>query len=94
MKIILSKLPLGSQVRKTFRTKFVSTNYCIFLLTTWCQLGDKFISDLGLTSTRWQVLGSLMDGPITVAEIARRMGLSWQNVQRISNRLEPVFILD
>ncbi len=50
--------------------------------------GDKLIRDLGLTSARWQVLGGLMDGPITVAEIARRMGLSRQNVQRISNRLE------
>lgn len=52
------------------------------------EAGDKLISDLGLTSARWQVLGSLVDGPITVAEIGRRMGLSRQNVQRIANRLK------
>ncbi len=49
--------------------------------------GDKLISDLGLTSARWQVLSCLTNEPITVAEIARRMGLSRQNVQRIANRL-------
>jgi len=52
------------------------------------EAGDKLISDLGLTSARWQVLGNLMGGSITVAEIARKMGLARQNVQRISNRLE------
>lgn len=51
------------------------------------EAGDKLISDLGLTSARWQVLGSLTDGPITVPGIARKMGLSRQNVQRIVNRL-------
>ena len=56
--------------------------------------GDKLIKDLGLTSARWQVLGSLLDGSITVAEIARRMGLSRQNVQRISNRLEQDGFID
>jgi len=34
MKIILSKLPSGSQARKTFRRKLVSTNYCISLIDT------------------------------------------------------------
>jgi DNA-binding MarR family transcriptional regulator len=58
------------------------------------EAGDKLISDLGLTSARRQVLGSLMDGPITVAEIARRMGLSRQNVQRIANRLEQDGFID
>ncbi len=33
------------------------------------------------------MLGSLVDGPRTVAGIARQMGLSRQNVQRIANRL-------
>lgn len=58
------------------------------------EAGDKLISDLGLTSARWQVLGSLMDEPITVAEIARRMGLSRQNVQRIANRLAKDGFID
>lgn len=49
--------------------------------------GDQLVGDLGLTSARWQVLGSLRDSPATVAEIARRMGLTRQNVQRIADCL-------
>lgn len=49
--------------------------------------GNLLIKDLGLTSSRWQVLGSLIDKPKTVSEIARQMGLSRQNVQRLTNRL-------
>jgi DNA-binding MarR family transcriptional regulator len=61
---------------------------------TLIEAGDKLISDLGLTSARWQVLGSLVDGPITVAEIGRQMGLSRQNVQRIANRLKQDGFID
>ena len=49
--------------------------------------GDQLVGDLGLTSARWQVLGSLRDCPATVAEIARRIGLTRQNVQRIADCL-------
>ena len=58
------------------------------------EAGDKLIKDLGLTSARWQVLGSLVDGPLPVADIGRRMGLSRQNVQRIANRLQKDGFLD
>lgn len=51
------------------------------------EAGDDLIGDLGLSSARWQILGSLVDGPLTVVDIARQMGLSRQNVQRIANRL-------
>lgn len=49
--------------------------------------GDQLVGDLGLTSARWQVLGALCESPATVAEIARRMGLTRQNVQRIADYL-------
>jgi DNA-binding MarR family transcriptional regulator len=49
--------------------------------------GDQLVGDLGLTSARWQVFGSLSAGPATVAESARRMGLTRQNVQRIADCL-------
>ena len=49
--------------------------------------GDQLVGDLGLTSARWQGLGSLCDSPATVAEIARRRGLTRQNVQRIADCL-------
>jgi DNA-binding MarR family transcriptional regulator len=41
----------------------------------------------GLTAARWQVLGGVLDGPRPVAEIARRMGLTRQSVQRLADVL-------
>lgn len=49
--------------------------------------GDRLTKDLGLTSARWQVMGALADGPLTVAHIARNMGLKRQSVQRLVNVL-------
>ena len=49
--------------------------------------GNHLVEDLGLTSARWQVLGGLTDGPASVADIARKMGLTRQSVQRIADRL-------
>ena len=41
----------------------------------------------GLTAARWQVLGGVLDEPRSVAEVARRMGLTRQAVQRLANVL-------
>lgn len=41
----------------------------------------------GLTAARWQVLGGVLDEPRSVSEIARRMGLTRQSVQRIADVL-------
>lgn len=51
--------------------------------------GNKLTKPLGLTSARWQVMGAidLAGQPMTVAQIARRMGLARQGVQRIVNDL-------
>src|SRR5262249_61376318 len=51
--------------------------------------GDRLVRDIGLTSARWQVLGAVaLEGrPLSVAQIARRMGLSRQAVQRVANGL-------
>ena len=49
--------------------------------------GDSLTKDLRLTSARWQVMGVLADGPLTVAQIARNMGLQRQSVQRLVNVL-------
>lgn len=40
-----------------------------------------------LTAARWQVLGGALDEPRPVAEIARRMGLTRQSVQRLADIL-------
>ena len=41
----------------------------------------------GLTAAWWKVLGGVLDQPRTVAEIARRMGMTRQAVQRIADVL-------
>jgi DNA-binding MarR family transcriptional regulator len=52
--------------------------------------GDVLVADLGLTSARWQVLGAiaLSPVPLSVAQIARNMGLTRQAVQRLVNEME------
>jgi DNA-binding MarR family transcriptional regulator/molybdenum-dependent DNA-binding transcriptional regulator ModE len=44
--------------------------------------GDRLVKPINLTSSRWQVLGSLPHNRATVSEIARYMGLQRQSVQR------------
>jgi DNA-binding MarR family transcriptional regulator len=52
--------------------------------------GDRLVAGLGLTSSRWQVLGSIVavERPQPVAWLARDMGANRQNIQRIVNDLE------
>lgn len=51
--------------------------------------GDRLVAPLGLTSARWQVLGTIIkaERPQPVAWLARDMGANRQNVQRIVNDL-------
>ena len=52
--------------------------------------GDRLVAGLGLTSARWEVLGTIVaaEQPMPVAWLARDMGGNRQNVQRIANDLE------
>ena len=50
--------------------------------------GDRLAKPLGLTSSRWQVLGAIEKRPLAVAQIARNMGLARQNVQRLADALQ------
>ena len=52
--------------------------------------GDRLVAELGLTSARWQLIGGLADQEesLSVAQLARKMGLTRQAVQRIANELE------
>lgn len=56
------------------------------LTLTW---GDRLVSPLGLTSARWQILGTIVqtERPQPVAWLARDLGANRQNVQRIVNDL-------
>ncbi len=63
---------------------------------TMLEAGNRITEPYGLTSARWQVMGAvqLANQPLTVAQIARRMGLARQGVQRIVKdliQLEMVF---
>jgi DNA-binding MarR family transcriptional regulator len=51
--------------------------------------GDLLSAEEGLTSARWQVLGALAlaERPLTVPQVARRMGLTRQSVHVTVNRL-------
>lgn len=51
--------------------------------------GDRLVAELGLTSARWQVLGTIVaaERPQPVAWLARDMGANRQNVQRVVNDL-------
>ncbi|MFD7663808.1 MarR family winged helix-turn-helix transcriptional regulator [Streptomyces sp. NPDC059788] len=49
--------------------------------------GDWLSAHAGLTSARWQVAGLLLDGPSTVARLARERGLRRQAVQQTVERL-------
>jgi DNA-binding MarR family transcriptional regulator len=58
--------------------------------------GDQMGSEYGVTSARWKILGalSLAGEPQTVPQIARRMGLTRQAVQRLVDVMhEDEFLL-
>ena len=50
--------------------------------------GDRLTKPLHLSSARWQVLGAIDQGPLSVAQIARNMGLTRQTVQRLANEMK------
>jgi len=56
--------------------------------------GDRLTKPLGLTSSRWQVLGAIEAQSLSVAQIARKMGLARQNVQRLADALEKELIVE
>ncbi len=60
------------------------------------EAGDSLVSDIGLTSARWQVLGGIAysDEPRPVAWVAQDMGLSRQAVQRIVNDLKKAGLVE
>lgn len=51
------------------------------------QRGEKIARGVGQTQARWQVLSAASDVAKTVPQIARMLGVSRQNVQRIADLL-------
>lgn len=50
-------------------------------------LAEALSRPVGLTAARWQVLGAVLTTPLSVAAIAREMGMARQSVQRIADIL-------
>jgi DNA-binding MarR family transcriptional regulator len=50
--------------------------------------GDALARPAGQSSARWLVLAAVEDEPTTVAQVARRLGLARQSVQRVADILE------
>jgi len=50
-------------------------------------LAEELAGPAGLTAAWWQVLGAVLPAPLTVAGIAREMGITRQSVQRIADLL-------
>ncbi len=50
--------------------------------------GEALARPAGQTLARWLVLETVADAPATVAQIARRLGLARQSVQRVADVLE------
>ncbi|MBY5409912.1 MarR family transcriptional regulator [Rhizobium leguminosarum] len=50
--------------------------------------GDRLAKPAGQTSARWQVLAAARRGGMSVAQIARALGLARQGVQRLADVLE------
>ena len=49
--------------------------------------GRRITVPVGQSPARWQVLGAVREAPLTVSQIARRMGGTRQGIQRVANLL-------
>jgi DNA-binding MarR family transcriptional regulator len=49
--------------------------------------GEAIAATVGQTQARWQVMSAASGAPLTVPQIARRLGVTRQNVQRIADLL-------
>ena len=77
-----SRTPKGKAATKLILSTFRANGLLL-------DAGDLLSADEGLTSARWQVLGAIAvaERPVTVPQIARRMGLTRQSVHATVNRL-------
>ena len=50
-------------------------------------VAQRLAAEGGLPAAWWQVLGGVLDGPRTVAEVGRRLGMTRQGVQRVADLL-------
>jgi DNA-binding MarR family transcriptional regulator len=53
----------------------------------YLSVAERLARPSGLTAAWWQVLGAVLEEPLSVAGIARAMGITRQSVQRIADLL-------
>src|ERR671925_1204519 len=84
-----ARTPAGDAATKLILSTFRANG--LFL-----DAGDVLSANDGLRSARWQVLGAIAvaDGPLTVPQIARRMGLTRQSVHATVSRLVDDGLVD
>jgi len=56
--------------------------------------GERVAAQSGQTQARWQVLSVVSGGSFTVPQIARRLGVTRQSVQRVANELRKDDLVD
>lgn len=54
------------------------------------EAGNRLSAPFGLTAARWQVMGVIVQEPATVADVARRLSQTRQNVQRLADDMVRV----
>jgi DNA-binding MarR family transcriptional regulator len=50
-------------------------------------VAEELAQPVGLTAAWWQVLGAVLSDPLSVADVARRVGVRRQSVQRVADLL-------
>jgi DNA-binding MarR family transcriptional regulator len=79
----------GSVVRTSAGDAFSEVVVQVFRLNgLLASEGEMLARPAGQTTARWQVLAMVEDAPLTVAQIARTLGLARQSVQRVADVLE------
>ena len=56
--------------------------------------GHLITKPLEQSPARWKVLGAIDAGPLTVSQVARRMGIARQSVQRVANILRGEALIE
>ena len=51
------------------------------------EVAERLAAEGDITAAWWKVIGAVLDEPRTVADIARRMGMTRQGVQRVADLL-------
>jgi DNA-binding MarR family transcriptional regulator len=84
----------GSSARTTAGDAFSDLVVRLFRLNGLLAAeGETLARPTGQTTARWQVLAMVEDAPLTVAQIARTLGLARQSVQRVADALEQVGVV-